>query len=39
MDKHDFHIICQESWETFDNASQMDERIIDLIWQKLNKGE
>lgn len=30
-----FHVICQESWETFGNATMMDKRVINLILTKL----
>lgn len=33
----DFSIICQESWETIGYATQMDERVINLIWKKLTE--
>jgi hypothetical protein len=35
MRKEDFYSIVQESWETFGNATQFDERIIELLWEKL----
>ena len=35
----DFHIICQEAWETIGNSTQIDERFVELLYKNIREEE